>query len=361
MNHNKAKDLLSTALEQAFDPNYSPKHRRSAEIGEIILGTHLTFRYILVTGVLGKATDKSIHPRSLQSGSDLAGAYDARSLCHKVFVPFEREFLSDALGGSNEPYLNKPARFKDVDTGNAVRAGYDRMMLGKLHSVLEELNGASSQDAFDALCDCLYFCGKRIASRKKLLPVASESTDGLQSIIRFVDILVAKSFEGETSALAVGSALSSLSGLFSEEYRVIVHPTNQAGTSSNEVSDVDAYLEDSLRYTVEVKDKEFTFEDVQHACKKAQEANHDSLIFVIGPQGRLKFDSLADVESRLSSENFSVVFVSLGEFVRSMLAIAPNPSAAEFYSYIIDHSSHARVKDKTLEHLSKCAKTVGWI
>src|SRR5438105_878961 len=36
------------------------------------------FKYVLVTGVLAKAVSPEIHPRALQAGSSLLGAYDAR-------------------------------------------------------------------------------------------------------------------------------------------------------------------------------------------------------------------------------------------------------------------------------------------
>ena len=38
-----------------------------------------------------------------------------------VIVPFDTEVLNKALGGSNEPFLNKPARFPELSTSNAVR------------------------------------------------------------------------------------------------------------------------------------------------------------------------------------------------------------------------------------------------
>ena len=69
---------------------------------------------------MAKAVNKEIDALSLQAGDESDGAYDARSLCHKVLVPFEREFMPNSLGGSNEPFLNKPARFPRLTPDNAV-------------------------------------------------------------------------------------------------------------------------------------------------------------------------------------------------------------------------------------------------
>ena len=71
-------------------------------------------------------------PRQCIPGLPLSGAYDARTVCHKVIVPFEMEVLDKALGGSNEPFLNKPARFPELDKNNAVRRGNDQAILNAL-------------------------------------------------------------------------------------------------------------------------------------------------------------------------------------------------------------------------------------
>ena len=93
------------------------------KIKAVLTGSHKTYKYVLLTGLLAKATDSSVNALALQAGAPFDGAYDARSLCHGVIVPFERDFLQNALGGSNEPYLNKPARFTHLSSNNAVRKG----------------------------------------------------------------------------------------------------------------------------------------------------------------------------------------------------------------------------------------------
>ena len=92
-------------------------------VDDVLEHTHLTYKYILVTALTAKATDESVNPLCLQAKSALLGAYDARSICHGVIVPFDMEVLNKALGGSNEPFLNKPARFPELSTSNAVRGG----------------------------------------------------------------------------------------------------------------------------------------------------------------------------------------------------------------------------------------------
>ena len=119
-----AEQLLREAIAIAQDDSREISATEwDIKIRTIIQGKHLTFRYILVTALLGKATNPSINALALQAGADVEGAYDARSLCHGVVVPLERQLLNSLLGGSNEPFLNKPARFPMISPLNAVRAG----------------------------------------------------------------------------------------------------------------------------------------------------------------------------------------------------------------------------------------------
>ena len=115
------------------------------ELRTILHGPHLTFRYMLFTALLAKSVNPVVNARSLQAGWEIEGnpvpgAYDARSLCHKVIVVIEREFLGNRLGGSNEPYLNKPARYQSIELDNPVQKGKFQLLLNLLHKLTEELN-----------------------------------------------------------------------------------------------------------------------------------------------------------------------------------------------------------------------------
>ena len=98
---------------------------------------------MLITALLAKTTNNKVDPIAIQAKADMDGAFDARSLCHKVLVPFEKQFLNNALGGSNEPYLNKPARFKSISLTNAVRAGKDRAILVLLVEILSQVEDSN--------------------------------------------------------------------------------------------------------------------------------------------------------------------------------------------------------------------------
>ncbi|AWX97652.1 hypothetical protein BKM67_06260 [Streptococcus suis] len=130
-----ASSTLKNAYQDALEAeNIDCKFSEFIDL--ILDNTHLTYKYILFTAILSKATDANVNALALQKKSKLPGAYDARTICHKVIVPFEMETLGKALGGSNEPFLNKPARNEELSKSNPVRSGRDAMLLEKLCEVL---------------------------------------------------------------------------------------------------------------------------------------------------------------------------------------------------------------------------------
>ena len=238
-----AQITLANAYSVALSANEMPKCRHKQFIDYVIDNTHLTFKYILFTAILSKATDASINALCLQKKSELPGAYDARTVCHKVIVPFEMETLEKVLGGSNEPFLNKPARFPELDKNNAVRRGNDQDILNALCDNLPTIT--SSADAYESLIYLLWKLIKlRDEKKRQAIFSVPESANLHSKILSFIDTALDKSYEGEILTLLVAGVyhlLYNIPGAFVE-----VHPVNQCGASSHEISDLDIYINGAL-------------------------------------------------------------------------------------------------------------------
>jgi hypothetical protein len=89
IDHSRAQSILEKAWS-VVDEDIKPSHKMVEYINAIMRSKDVTYKYILVTGFLGKCVDGRVNARALQAGSSLAGAYDARSLCHDVVVGFEK-------------------------------------------------------------------------------------------------------------------------------------------------------------------------------------------------------------------------------------------------------------------------------
>ncbi len=353
----RADSVLRSAISDVTKSSWMPSSPQSHLIGEVILGTHLTFRYILTTGLIAKATNNSCNPIALQARSSLQGAYDARSICHGVLVPVERELLGGRLGESNEPFLNKPARYPELSSSNAVRRGNDARLLETTINVLSSLT--SSEHAYQCLKDCVYYIFQRKSRNLSDYLNPSDSACLKQtSLIRFADELISRSFEGETCALVVGATYNLMAVGQSREFDVKVHKVNQAGSSSREVSDVDVYENGILIHTIEVKDKVFTPEDVQHAVNKAVLAGCKSLVFAVGPRGNLRGSSWAELTQCWGQQGVNLYFVNVLEHFVSTLSSVSNIDIRWVLDVVNYHADQSKIKDDTFEHLVFCSKGV---
>ncbi len=96
-----------------------------------------TYRYIFITKFLAKATNKDANPIIIQKGSNLNGAYDARSLCHKVIV--KNQSVNALLGNSDEPFLNKLVRISSLDKQVAFKGKEEKENVQKMISFLSSI------------------------------------------------------------------------------------------------------------------------------------------------------------------------------------------------------------------------------
>ena len=246
-------------------------------IERILTGSHKTFRYMLFTGLLAAVSDKTLHPRCLQAKAKVDGAYDARSLCQKVVVPFEKKMLQGRLGASNEPFANKSARYPMIEKENDVRSGPDRQTLFCLYDVLEFVKASNELARRSIFEYALSVIMKLPPSKSTLtsLPVTGAGDIGAAAFFDF--------FESHTKGVsAVATLAAAFRLLYWKPAKIKAHPATESGASSKEVGDIDVELPDGLRIAVEVKDKPYRDVDVDHACEKALKSGVGKVIFAVG-------------------------------------------------------------------------------
>lgn len=272
------KEEAKKVLLNAYNSSERLTDGLAKKIETVLRGSHLTYRYILFTGILSKATNANVDPLSIQKGDNSQGAYDARSICHKVVVPFEREFLADSLGGSNEPYLNKPARFVRMSQDNAVRSGNDRNILLLSIEILSSMKTKAIAERY--LKHCTYVLKDIYKNLNKKFQVQiQDSTRLSQTIFDYTSELLKKKNEGETAAIVVAA----IESIQKPSFKIIAHKVNESGASSNEVGDIDIKDDNgNIVSSIEVKDKDFTKEDLEHAIKKFIQAGLKHTMFVYG-------------------------------------------------------------------------------
>lgn len=357
INNERARTILAEATERARMNAYRVPAALETKIEQILRHTHLTYKYILLNGMLAKATNSDANPLVLQAGSSLQGAFDARSLCHAVVVPFEQTVLEKRLGGSNEPFLNKPARFPQLSLDNAVRRGKDRETLERLIAVCETVNNTG--DGGEALVAVLSHILKLESRVITFDDTRFQSFASKRAILGLIESLVVRSCEGESLALSVAILFELLAKAQGGNLHVFSHPVNQSGASSNEISDVDVFEADgeTPRYCCEAKDKPYTRADIDHAVGKVADNKHSSMLFVSGPNARTS-ENLPAIVMEYEAKGFDLTFLSSSAFASGIIALAPSTTWADITTIINRHLAWMRAKEETIIHCKACLAAI---
>ena len=342
-----ASRVLASAYKAACNGDV-PKCGFEAFIKRIITGSHLTFRYILFTALLAKATDNRVNPLCLQVGSDLDGAYDARSLCHGVIVPFEKESLKKILGGSNEPYLNKPARFPELNRNNPVRRGNDQAELNDLCDNLPKIN--SSEKASKCLRYFLSVALQLIDERdeQEQLYLSKAKADRIV-LADFLRLLLRENHEGESLTLVVANVYNLLYS-DNKNMTIEVHPVNQCGASSKEISDMDIKEDGVLIIANELKDKDFTETDIEHALDKVVGAGGDQMFFIVGRNASFVGKDLNSVIAKYRKMNVSVNVVPIDAFLDIVYPLCRDASMDKVITYSAGVLKDKKFKKSTADY-----------
>ncbi len=282
-----------------------------SKIGRVIEGPSITYRYILITGILAKLVNARAHPRALQKHSTLSGAYDARSLCHSVVVPFEHE-KGDLWGLSNEPFVNKPARHLEHDKNN--RQLRDKLGATLTHEVLEWARTAPTDDLREALSFIMKLGRNRLAAIPEVAEGPGLNLVPLRQFVR--DFLR----EGDGGARLV-SVVATFTRLLNPEGEVKVYSPNVSDKFGKTAGDVELYVNKRLIAAFECKDREFTTSDISHGLRKAVDNGVREYTFVAGPG---LGPPEADPESEGQKVKVDSSWISINEVIESW-TVALNP------------------------------------
>ena len=349
----QAEKVLNQAAAAARKGSYCIPAEMETKIEQILRHTHRTYKYILLTGMLAIATDQQAHPLALQAKATVNGAFDARSLCRKVVVPFERDQLQERFGGSIDPFSSKPARFPILSTDNQCRRGTDLTTLKNLIYVLESAKEHSCE--MDSLV-CVLRTILTLESRKVVMQEGISyhviTKFGLNQLI---DEILKKSCEGETLALVTAFLLELYANENLGEVSVRSHPTNQSGSSSMEISDIDVYKYDGgsekLILCIEAKDKEFNVSDVDHAVGKVMKKGGKSLIFIEGVNSSTAINR-DEVVGGHALQGFDLSFVHVRDLANTVIAIT-SPVTYKIIGEIFNrHMENIKAKDVTCRHFN---------
>lgn len=337
----------SLILDRAFVEAELSSDEIGQKISEILRGTHKTYRYILVTSLLAKATNDGVNILSLQKGDGEGGKYDARSLCHKVLVPFETLRLPGCLGSSNEPFLNKPARFVSLSLTNAVRRGKDFQTLSDVIDVLSNISNSS--DAYKYLKSALSVMkevSKEYVLKFSVGDALIDISEFSQLVLDYIYAITEHSMEGEVCPLIVSQLEQMYLG---KDFKVEPHKVNQSGASSKEVGDIDVYDKNKkLIYSIEVKDKDFSKQDLAHAIIKFKQADLSSSLFVYGKNVSFDEDEVFQLLKEIGREGHYCCLISILHYAKLRICDIKTLTIRDFVDGLLKFAKIINAKDDTI-------------
>lgn len=345
-------------LENAFSSrtNYFLTAFEQEKIKECI-GINLTYSYIFITELLAKSSNEKANPICIQAGANLDGAYDARSLCHKVIVKNQR--INALLGNSNEPFLNKPARIPSLDKQTAFKSLDIKLKVQNMIAFLKEID--SSNRAFEFLKYALFALEERekekdVSSDELIKNITNYTEEVNQRFeaIKFYKNVMRTSCEGESLVLCVLTALTQYYSA-SKVVTVLAHPSNESGASDREVEDIDLYFNEHVFCCIELKDKDFDVADLSKSVSKVVRQKIGSLLFVIGLNGKFigNQSKLNDYLLSCQKIGINVTVCSVEDFLSFIVNLTPNFQLNEVLKYGIQSSADIRAKTKTLDNWKK--------
>ncbi|WP_158598830.1 restriction endonuclease, SacI family [Haloarcula sp. Atlit-47R] len=277
-----AQDLLEREWEriQSSDKSrYIDDNLVVQKIREVFHANQLTYKYILFTNILAKATNPAIHYRAMQAKSGLDGAYNARSLGHQVIVDWEKSH-GERLGGSNEPFLNKPARDPEFALENAARSQSAQERLYNLLERLERKTNAGELDPVNVLREALLAFSEL---EPQTLDFESVSEVPYDQLHQKLESYLETTGGGERlAAVTAGTMTAHYNMAAPGEFTVKAEHANVPDEFSDDAGDVEIYRSDELVQAFEVKDKPTERSDIQHCHTKAQENELEEYHYLVG-------------------------------------------------------------------------------
>jgi hypothetical protein len=237
-----------------------------------------TYRYVLPTQLIAKHVDPSLDCRCIQAARSGKGSFDARTIAHKVIVPFDQANES-VLGGAPEPYVSNPIRVSEVSEKHRAQQK-NKLDWDKLCNVLNLVQRKNSEKFTEqVLMQVLIEIYRRLAGVRVIYPTPSRIS--LSRCMKLIaDYL--KQQSGGDRLLALSSALFAVIGkrfkLYSKVRRAKI---TAADAATGMLADLECVTEKGdIVLTVEVKDKELTISQIKGKIRTIREKQVSEIFFI---------------------------------------------------------------------------------
>jgi hypothetical protein len=280
-----------------------------------------SYRYVLPTQLIAKLADPDLDCRCLQASRGGPGAFDARTVAHKVVVPFDQA-NDNVLGGSPEPYVNNPLRVPEVSDRHrgAQRNQVDwDHLCAVLRAVEERGDRAFTHKLLRQVLIEIY---RRLSEVRIIYPVPMRIS--LQRSLSLIEQFLVE-LSGGDRLLALTSALFVVLGrrfrLYSDVRRASI---TAADSATGMLADLECVSKKGeIVFAVEVKDRELTISQLRGKIPNIRERQVSEIFFVaqqgIAPKDEAQVSGLI-ADEFVSGHNLYVMdLLSLAQVTLALL------------------------------------------
>lgn len=292
---------------------------------DIVLNSKvLTWRYVLMTQLLGKATDEHVNLLAMHKASKLKGAWDARALCEKVISSndgFEAAVFNGAIARSKQPYNNGFAKHYTL---SKKREGVHKSCYPINDALVDGFktikNSEEAKECLGYLLRSLHTMVKQATADSLDETIANHNPINASRFRTFLIDIANKGHNGEGLGIATTLALSTV---FKEDniYNVNLYPVNSSRCHDGEHEDIEIFYGDMKYAAIELKDKPFASSDVLTAAKKAWDSGFPRFGFIYGNGAGVIDYEVIPASNRTEQEKHHVfaVCLSFEQFVDALL------------------------------------------
>lgn len=291
-----------------------------------------SYHYVLPTQILCKAVDPSLDAHSLQAAWGVPGAFDARTVAHKVIVPFDQA-NNRVLGGSPEPYVNNPLRYPAVlpeyREQQKNKADWDKLV--RILDIMEQTDDASfTRRLFDQV---LLEIHRLLADVVVVYPTPNRVSLSATSLL--VDKFLSDRSGGERAEAVATALFRTIGDEFSIFDDVKRGKVNAADAATGMLADIECWFDAKIVLLAEVKDRTLTLTQLD-AKLDAARAKRISEILFLAERGKALPDA-EDIDQRIEAEFSSGqnIYVSpFPEFSLGILILLGEEGRVEFLANV---------------------------
>lgn len=291
-----------------------------------------SYRYVLPTQLLSKSVHQNLDCRSLQAAYKGEGSFDARTIAHKVIVPFDKE-NHNVLGGSNEPYVNNPLRCTSISKANRARQK-NKKDWDRLINVLDTVENTNDKDFTQTVFDqVLLEIYKLLADVTVVYPTPNRVS--LDKTVELIDSFTAQRSGGDRLEAVVTALFRTVSEKFSLFDEVRREKVNAPDATTGMVADIECWLNNEIVLLVEVKDRTLNLTHLDAKIDVARSNQIKEILFMaqqgIEPRDQSKI-SKKIIQEFTSGQN--IYISSLVNFAKGILILLGENGRVDFISKI---------------------------